>query len=169
MSWKASWAPPSLRRVREELTRLAWRGAEEGFRLTIVGAKLAIERAEKAGVDVSLVRGLLSGKPPPPAPDPIDAPPVDGLYEGLVHVDVGPFERFSQLVELEDAANEIGAAGEIEVERFSSGRATLTMDLATPTDLVAELESHTPFPLTIRRTTGTRVVLDVPAGTETHE
>ena len=150
--------------MREELARLAWRGAEEGFRLTLVGAKLAVDRAEKAGLDVSAVRSLLdSGSSRPAERAPVEAgPPRDGLYEGRVRVEVGPLDQYSQLAEFEDAANEIGAANEITVESFSHRRATLALDLAEPTNLVQELETHAPFPITIRHTGARRVVLDVP-------
>jgi hypothetical protein len=152
--------------VRDELSRLFRRGAEEGFRLTVAGTKLALEQAEKAGFDVSVVRSLVGGEEDAGSPARTKAdsgPPLDGLYEGVVRVEVGPLASFAQLVELEDAAGEIGAAGEIKVERFSRGRATLAVDLTAPTDLLHELELHAPFELTVRRTTSDRVVLDVPA------
>ena len=63
----------------------------------------------------------------------------DGLYEGRVKLEIGPLGDFSQLVGFEDAVGELGAS-EISVERFSEGRATLSMHLDEPVDLLRELE-----------------------------
>ena len=53
-----------------------------------------------------------------------------------VSVDVGPFADFSQLVRFEDAANAIGATGDISIKRFSEGRARIEMALSEPVDLL---------------------------------
>ena len=67
------------------------------------------------------------------------APRRDGLFEGMVKLEIGPLGDFSQLVGFEDAAGKIGAS-EISVERFSEGRATLSMRLDEPVELLRELE-----------------------------
>ena len=65
----------------------------------------------------------------------------DGLFEGRVKLEIGPLGDFSQLVGFEDAVGQLGAS-EISVERFSEGRATLSMHLDEPVDLLRELEDH---------------------------
>jgi cell division septum initiation protein DivIVA len=83
------------------------------------------------------------------------------LYEGIVKVEIGPFDDFSQLVGFEDAAGQIDATAEISVERFSEGRATLSMRLDEPVDLLRELEERSPFDFRVRRTAEDNLILDV--------
>ena len=83
------------------------------------------------------------------------------IFDGLVKVEIGPLDDFSQLVGFEDAAGQIGATSEISVERFSEGRATLSMRLSEPTDLLHELEQRSPLEFRVRRTAGDNVVLDI--------
>ena len=85
----------------------------------------------------------------------------DEIFEGLVHVEVGPFDDFSQLAGFEDAAGEIAGTSEISVRRFASGRATLEMRLAQPVELLRELEERSPFEFEVRDRRFDRVVLDV--------
>jgi hypothetical protein len=83
------------------------------------------------------------------------------LFEGLVRVEIGPLGDFSQLVGFEDAAERIGATSEISVERFSEGRATLSMRLDEPVALLRELEERSPLEFKVRHTAGDRLILDV--------
>jgi hypothetical protein len=83
-----------------------------------------------------------------------------GLFEGLIRLEIGPLDDFSQLVGFEDAIGEIGAS-EISVERFSEGRATLSMHLDEPIDLLRELEERSPLDFRVRRTADDNVILDV--------
>jgi len=83
------------------------------------------------------------------------------LYEGIVKVEIGPFDDFSQLVGFEDAAGQIDATAEISVERFSEGRATLSMRLDEPVDLLRELEERSPLDFRVRRTAEDNLILDV--------
>ena len=83
------------------------------------------------------------------------------IFDGLVKVEIGPLDDFSQLVGFEDAAGQIGATSEISVERFSEGRATLSMRLSEPTDLLHELEQRSPLDFHVRRTADDNVVLDI--------
>ena len=85
----------------------------------------------------------------------------DAIFEGLVEVEVGPLDDFSQLVGFEDAAGSIGATSEISVRRFASGRATLEMKLAEPVELLRELEERSPFEFRVRDRRFDRLVLDV--------
>lgn len=89
--------------------------------------------------------------------DGIDA---QSLFEGLVKLEIGPLDDFSQLVGFEDAIGEIGAS-EISVERFSEGRATLSMHFDEPIELLRELEERSPLEFRIRRTADDNVILDV--------
>lgn len=84
----------------------------------------------------------------------------DGLYEGRVKLEVGPLGDFSQLVGFEDAIGELGAS-EISVERFSEGRATLSMHLEEPVDLLHELEEHSALDFRVRHTAPDNLVLDL--------
>jgi chromosome segregation ATPase len=83
------------------------------------------------------------------------------VFEGLVKVEIGPLDDFSQLVGFEDAAGQIDATSEISVERFSEGRATLSMRLTEPVELLRELEQRSPLEFNVRRTADDNVVLDV--------
>ncbi len=85
----------------------------------------------------------------------------DGIFEGMVEVEVGPLEDFSQLVGFEDAAGAIDATSEICVRRFARGRATLEMQLAEPVELLRELEERAPFEFRVRDRRFDRLILDV--------
>lgn len=78
-----------------------------------------------------------------------------------VSVDVGPFEDFSQLVRFEDAANAIGATGDISIKRFSEGRARIDVSLSEPIDLLRELEQRCDLELKVRSSDEDSIVLDV--------
>jgi hypothetical protein len=85
----------------------------------------------------------------------------EDLFDGLVEVEVGPLDDFSQLVGFEDAASGIGATSEISVKRFTQGRATLAMRFKHPVDLLRELEERAPFEFKVRDTRSDRIVLDL--------
>jgi hypothetical protein len=82
------------------------------------------------------------------------------LFEGLIKLEIGPLGDFSQLVGFEDAVSRLGAS-EISVERFSEGRATVSMQFDEPVELLRELEENAPFDFNIRRTADERLILDV--------
>lgn len=82
------------------------------------------------------------------------------LFEGLIKLEIGPLGDFSQLVGFENAVGRLGAQ-EISVERFSEGRATVSMQFDEPVALLRELEENAPFDFEIRRTADDAVVLDV--------
>ena len=81
-------------------------------------------------------------------------------HEGRVKLEIGPLGDFSQLVGFEDAVGQIGAS-EISVERFSEGRATLSMNLDQPVDLLRELEELSSLDFKVRRNTSDNLILDV--------
>lgn len=78
-----------------------------------------------------------------------------------VSVDVGPFGDFSQLVRFEDAANAIGATGDISIKRFSEGRARIDVALSEPVDLLRELEERCDLEFKVRSTSDDEIILDV--------
>ena len=82
------------------------------------------------------------------------------LYEGKIRLDVGPLGDFSQLVGVEDAVGRIGAT-DISVERFSEGRATFSMRLEQPVDLLRELEALAALDFKVRHTAPDNVILDL--------
>ncbi len=82
------------------------------------------------------------------------------LFEGLIKLEIGPLGDFSQLVGFEDAVGRLGAS-EISVERFSEGRATVSMQFDEPVELLRELEESAPFEFNIRRTADDNLILDV--------
>jgi hypothetical protein len=90
----------------------------------------------------------------------IKAPP-DGRYAGEVEVEVGPLKDFAQLTMFEDAAAGVQGASEIRVKRFSDRRATFSMNLENPVELLRELEERAPFDFVVRDTRRDGLVLDV--------
>jgi hypothetical protein len=72
------------------------------------------------------------------------------VFEGEVRLEVGPLGDYAQLVGIEDAIGELGAT-EISVERFSEGRATLSMNLEQPIELLRELEELSSLDFNVRR------------------
>ena len=89
-------------------------------------------------------------------PEPSD----EALYAGRVKLEIGPLDDFSQLVGFEDAVGQIGAS-EISVERFSEGRATFSMNLDQPVDLLRELEELSNLEFKVRHTAADNLILDV--------
>lgn len=83
------------------------------------------------------------------------------LFQGQVKVEIGPLDDFSQLVGFEDAAGQIDATSEISVERFSEGRATLSMRLDEPVELLRELEERSPLEFHVRRSADDNLILDI--------
>jgi hypothetical protein len=83
-----------------------------------------------------------------------------GLYEGKVRLEIGPLGDFAQLVGFEDAVGKLGAT-DISVERFSEGRATFSMRLDRPVDLLRELEAVSFIDFKVRHTAPNNLILDV--------
>jgi chromosome segregation ATPase len=82
------------------------------------------------------------------------------IFEGPLRLEIGPLGDFSQLVGIEDAISRLGAA-DISVERFSEGRATLSMNLEQPVDLLRELEESAAMDFRVRRTADDGLILDI--------
>jgi uncharacterized coiled-coil protein SlyX len=83
-----------------------------------------------------------------------------GLYEGNLRLEIGPLGDFSQLVGFEETVGKIGAT-EISVERFSEGRATFSLRLDQPVDLLRELEALSSIDFKVRHTAPDNLILDV--------
>jgi len=84
----------------------------------------------------------------------------DGIFEGLVKLEIGPLGDFSQLVGFEDAVGQVGAS-DISVERFSEGRATLNVRLEEPVELLRELEELSQLDFKVRHTAPDNLILDI--------
>lgn len=84
----------------------------------------------------------------------------DKIFEGLIKLEIGPLGDFSQLVGLEDAVGQLGAS-EISVERFSEGRATFSMRLDQPVELLRELDELSELDFKVRHTAPDNLILDV--------
>lgn len=85
-------------------------------------------------------------------------------FDGFVEIEIGPFADFSKLVGFEDAARSIAATSELSIRRFSEGRATLTMTLKEPVELIRELEERCELDFAVRERGPARLVLDVAEG-----
>jgi hypothetical protein len=83
-----------------------------------------------------------------------------GLFEGNLRLEIGPLGDFSQLVGFEETVGKIGAT-DISVERFSEGRATFSLRLDQPVDLLAELEALSAIDFKVRHTAPDNLILDV--------
>jgi hypothetical protein len=83
-----------------------------------------------------------------------------GLFAGKVRLEIGPLGDFSQLVGFEDAVGKLGAT-DISVERFSEGRATFSMRLDQPVDLLGELETLSVLDFKVRHTAPDNLILDI--------
>jgi hypothetical protein len=121
---------------------------------------------EAAGLLPPKEQDRLEPKPARPRPPPGKAVAEieDGVFEGEIEIEVGPLADFAQLTGFEDAAKAIDGAGEIMVKRFSGGRATLSIDLEKPVELLNELEQQAPLGFKVRSIRPGHVVLDVDEG-----
>ncbi len=84
----------------------------------------------------------------------------EGIFAGEIKVEIGPLGDFSQLVGFEEAVGKLGAS-EISVERFSEGRATLSMRLEEPVELLRELEDLSALEFKVRHTAADNLILDI--------
>ncbi len=147
----------------ERVSDLARRPGEAGGQLvdTVQEAIRRLSEGEEAGAGDEPEGGVV---PRPPAEigsnGHVEREP-ESIFEGLVHVEVGPLSDFSQLVLFEDAASSIKATSEISIKRFSEGRATLAMRLREPVELLRELEERCDLEFKVRSLKGDQVVLDV--------
>ncbi len=135
--------------ARGQATRIRMKALREAVEVSRRSQEVADAQAGAAGSGAGASGGPASEAPAAPA----------GL-DGRLRLEIGPLGDFSQLVGIEDAIGRLGAS-EISVERFSEGRATLSMRLDEPVDLLRELEESAPFDFKIRRTAGEDLILDL--------
>lgn len=121
-------------------------------------------KALREAVEVSRRTQELSeahvGAEEPPSAGAEAASARESADDGAVKLEIGPLGDFSQLVGIENAIGRIGAS-QISVERFSEGRATLSLQLDEPVDLLRELEENAPFDFQIRRNGNGSLILDL--------
>ncbi len=141
----------------EELQSQA-RGQATRIRMKALREAVEVSRRVQALTDAYEAE---EGEEPADAPDPgLFGGKGNGLFEGKVRLEIGPLGDFSQLVSVEDAIGQLGAA-EISVERFSEGRATLSMQLDQPTELLRELEELSELDFRVRHTGPDNLILDL--------
>jgi len=139
----------------EELEAQA-RGQATRIRMKALREAVEVSRKVQALTEAEVEAGAGGAEPEPAAAEAAD----QGFQAGRVKIEIGPLDDFSQLVGFEDAVGQIGAS-EISVERFSEGRATLSMNLDQPVDLLRELEELSNLEFKVRRTAADNLILDV--------
>jgi chromosome segregation ATPase len=92
--------------------------------------------------------------------EPTEMPVDEASQNGHMKLEIGPLGDFSQLVGFEDAVGRAGAS-EISIERFSEGRATLSMRHQQPTELLRELEDLSSLDFKVRQVAPDNLILDV--------
>lgn len=136
----------------EELEAQA-RGQATRIRMKALREAVEVSKKVKALTDVE-AEAEADGNGNGPQAEP------EGVQEGRVKLEIGPLGDFSQLVGFEDAVGRLGAS-EISVERFSEGRATLSMNLDQPVDLLRELEELSSLDFKVRHNAPDNLILDV--------
>ena len=145
-------------RIRMKALEDAVQAAERVTELSRLRDELTARVSELAGAaGIRLGEG---GERPAIGTEPA-GPATRRAYRGPVEVEVGPLKDFSQLTGFEDAASGIDGAEEIRVKRFASGRATVSMNLDSPIELLRELEERAPFEFKVRDSRRDRLVLEV--------
>ncbi len=147
----------SLRAVSERLEAIEAQARGQATRIRMKALREAVEVSRRTQDLAEAHEGAANGAA---AEEPTAEAALGQLFEGLIKLEIGPLGDFSQLVGFENAVGRLGAS-EISVERFSEGRATLSMHLDEPVDLLRELEENAPFDFNIRRTADDNLVLDV--------
>ena len=162
--------------ARGQATRLRLRALREAALLSSAATEACAnpeirgERHERllAALDDAIARVATDWEPDDLAADTAPAnEAVEAVRAGAraertsVSVDIGPFADFSQLVRFEDAANAIGATGDISIKRFSEGRARIDVALSEPIDLLRELEERCDLEFKVRSAADDEIVLDV--------
>lgn len=147
----------SLHSVSERLEEIQSQARGQATRIRMKALREAVEVSRRTQELAQVQDGAANGA----APSEGRAEAALGqLFEGLIKLEIGPLGDFSQLVGFEDAVGRLGAQ-EISVERFSEGRATVSMRLDEPVELLRELEESAPFDFRIRRTGDDNLILDV--------
>jgi hypothetical protein len=151
--------------ARRQATRIRMKALEDAVQMADRVTELSKLRDELGSrvselAEVARARLGMEEDRPPVGMEPAQTA-ADGVYAGPVEVEVGPLSDFAQLAGFEDAAARIQGASEIKVRRFSGGRATVSMNLAGPVELLRELEEQAPFDFIVRDRRRDGLVLDV--------
>ena len=147
----------SLDAVTARLQEIEAQARGQATRIRMKALREAVEVGRRAQELSEATASPADAEAGPAAPD---ANGGGDLFEGEIRVDIGPLGDYSQLVGIEDAIGNLGAS-EISIERFSEGRATLSMQLDEPVELLRELEERSPLEFRVRRAAGDDLVLDV--------
>ena len=148
----------SLDAITSRLEEVEAQARGQATRIRMKALREAVEVSKKVK-ELTEMEPALRAEAESPAP-PEQASADEGLYEGKVKLEIGPLGDFSQLVGFEDAVGQLGAS-EIKVDRFSEGRATFSMQLNEPTDLLSELEELSNLEFKVRHTAPDNLILDV--------
>jgi hypothetical protein len=148
----------SLHAVSARLEEIQTQARGQATRIRMKALREAVEVSRRTQELAEVHEGAANGAGQP-GPNRAEAA-LGELFEGLIKLEIGPLGDFSQLVGFENAVGRLGAS-EISVERFSEGRATLSMRLDEPVDLLRELEENAPFDFEVRRTADDNLILDV--------
>ncbi len=150
----------SLETVSSKLGEIQAQARGQATRIRMKALREAVEVGRRAQELNEAEAGANGASPTTNEPGPIEQA-AQNLFEGLVKVEIGPLDDFSQLVGFEDAAGQIDATSDISVERFSEGRATLSMRLNEPVELLRELEERSPLEFRVRRSADDNLILDI--------
>jgi hypothetical protein len=150
----------SLETVSSKLGEIQAQARGQATRIRMKALREAVEVGRRAQELNEAEAGANGASPAVEEPGPIEQA-AQNLFEGLVKVEIGPLDDFSQLVGFEDAAGQIDATSDISVERFSEGRATLSMRLNEPIELLRELEERSPLEFRVRRSADDNLILDI--------
>lgn len=145
----------SLDSITSRLEELESQARGQATRIRMKALREAVEVSKKVKALEEMAPAIQAEANGQPA-EPTD----EGLFTGKVKLEIGPLGDFSQLVGFEDAVGRAGAS-EISVERFSEGRATLSMNLDEPVDLLSELEELSALDFKVRHTAPDNLILDV--------
>lgn len=149
----------SLHAVSERLEEIQSQARGQATRIRMKALREAVEVSRRTQDLADAHAGAANGAAPTADTGSAEAA-LGELFEGLIKLEIGPLGDFSQLVGFENAVGRLGAQ-EISVERFSEGRATVSMQFDEPVALLRELEENAPFDFNIRRTADDNLVLDV--------
>ena len=143
----------SLEAVTGRLGEIEAQARGQATRIRMKALREAVEVGRRA-------QELSEAEARPEGADPMAELEQSEIFAGQVRMEVGPLGDYSQLVGLEDAIGKLGAS-DISIERFSEGRATLSMHLDEPIELLRELEEHAPMEFKVRRAEDEGLILDV--------
>jgi hypothetical protein len=146
-------------RIRMKALDDAVQMAERVVELTNLRDELGARIAELA--EVARARLGMEKEWPELGSKPASGSAADEMYAGPIEVEVGPLNDFAQLTGFEDAAAGINGASEIRVRRVSRGRATVSMNLSDPVELLRELEERAPFDFVVRDRRRDGLILDI--------